>query len=78
MSFTSHPFRVIELVDIDDDGIYYWSCSSCGCTGKQSKHVIPYKPGSFPDAMPALIIQYHCHIEQGHALTREDVKEWSL
>lgn len=78
MSFPEHPFRHISLVDLEDNGIYYWRCDGCGADGKRQRNPIPYAPAAYPNTMHQLIEQYHRHIEQSHALSREDVRDWSV
>lgn len=78
MSFPQHPFRHVNLVDLDDNGIYYWRCDGCGADGQRQQRPIPLNP-SEPAHSPcilSIIKQYHDHVKNSHGLAPEDVKDW--
>lgn len=72
MSFSEHPYRHLSLVDIDDDGSFYWYCDSCGADGKRSGGL-----NTKTDPIERIINSFHTHVRMRHGLTREDVKDWS-
>ena len=72
MSFQYNPFNHIELIRADDknDG-WIWYCHSCGAdSARLSTPCITWD-------LTTLYANFRTHILTRHAMTEEDVKDWS-